>query len=571
MPYFISDETEDCTFWAVVKEDGEIIACHDTKQSAVDQMVALSLAEEIDPGGTYTGPQRAAPDELEVGDFVSWQSAGGRARGRITEIVRDGEINVPDSDFTITGEPDDPAALIRLYREGEDGWEAQDQQVGHKFSTLTKINDLRSYTREALGDDKYTTEQEALDKAEEIGCSGTHSMDEDGQTIYMPCSTHDEYEELTGRERGSYSSEKRDVNLDPPAYMRAAARQGLKYYEEGLAGDGLVERTVREARAMANGNVTADKWVRLQAWIARHMDDLSSPDATPGSDGYPSPGVVAHLLWGSGPSKRAAQRALDYAEGVVSRLEEENSLRIASGEAMSKLETRYSVTDIEVREEQDGMRFTGYAAVFNSESEPLPFTEVIERGAFKRSIDSRNDIKLLWNHDTASVLGSSRAKTLRLYEDERGLKVEAMLPNTTLGRDAAELLRRGDVDSMSFGFSVPRGGDEWSDDGMRRTLKSVRLHEVSIVSFPAYTGTAGTTSVRGLAAIAKRAQVDPDLLADTMLKIEEGKSLTEDEAGVMNKVLGELSPQEEVEQKKEELDGMLELHKKKLQYLIDRI
>jgi HK97 family phage prohead protease len=571
MPYFISDETEDCTFWAVVKEDGEIIACHDTKQSAVDQMVALSLAEEIDPGGTYTGPQRAAPDDLEVGDFVSWNSAGGRARGRITEIVRDGEINVPDSDFTITGEPDDPAALIRLYREGEDGWEAQDQQVGHKFSTLTKINDLRSYTREALGDDKYTTEQEALDKAEEIGCSGTHSMDEDGQTIYMPCSTHDEYEELTGMERGSYSSEKRDVNLDPPAYMRAAARQGLRYYEEGLAGDGLVERTVREARAMANGNVTADKWVRLRAWVARHMDDLDSPSANPDSDDYPSAGVVAHLLWGSGPSKRAAQRALDYADGVVSRLEEENSLRIVSGEAMSKLETRYSVRDIEVREEKDGMRFTGYAAVFDSPSEPLPFTEMIERGAFKRSIESRNDIKLLWNHDTASVLGSTRAKTLRLYEDERGLKVEAMLPNTTLGRDAAELLRRGDVDSMSFGFSVPRGGDEWSDDGMLRTLKSVRLHEISIVAFPAYSGTAGTTSVRGLAAIAQRAEVDPDLLADTMLKIEEGKSLTEDEAGVMNKVLGELSPQEEVEQKKEELDGMLELHKKKLQYLIDRI
>jgi len=571
MPYFISDEIEDCTFWAVVKEDGEIIACHDTKQSAVDQMVALSLSEEIDPGGTYTGPQRAAPDELEVGDFVSWESSGGRARGRITEIVRDGEINVPDSDFTITGEPDDPAALIRLYREGEDGWEAQDQQVGHKFSTLTKINDLRSYTREALGDDKYTTEQEALDKAEEIGCSGTHSMDEDGQTIYMPCSTHDEYEELTGMERGSYSSEKRDVNLDPPAYMRAAARQGLRYYEEGLAGDGLVERTVREARAMANGNVTADKWVRLRAWVARHMDDLDSPSANPDSDDYPSAGVVAHLLWGSGPSKRAAQRALDYADGVVSRLEEENSLRTVSGEAMSKLETRYSVRDIEVREEKDGMRFTGYAAVFDSPSEPLPFTEMIERGAFKRSIESRNDIKLLWNHDTASVLGSTRAKTLRLYEDERGLKVEAMLPNTTLGRDAAELLRRGDVDSMSFGFSVPRGGDEWSDDGMLRTLKSVRLHEISIVAFPAYSGTAGTTSVRGLAAIAQRAEVDPDLLADTMLKIEEGKSLTEDEAGVMNKVLGELSPQEEVEQKKEELDGMLELHKKKLQYLIDRI
>ena len=462
MPYFISDEMEDCTFWAVVKEDGEIIACHDTKQSAVDQMVALSLAEEIEPGGTYTGSERATEDDSE------------------------------------TREEDRPIC--------ED-------------------------------------------------CDGNCEV----------CT------EETERDQKTYF-EQREVNLDPPAYMRAAARQGLKYYEEGLGGDGLVERTIREARAMANGNVTADKWVRLRAWIARHMDDLDSADAKPGADGYPSAGVVAHLLWGSGPSKRAARRALDYAEGVVSRLEEENSLRTVSGEAMSKLETRYSVKDMEVREEQDGMRFTGYAAVFDSPSEPLPFTEVIQRGAFKRSIDSRNDIKLLWNHNTADVLGSTRAKTLRLYEDERGLKVEALLPNTTLGRDAAELLRRGDVDSMSFGFSVPRGGDEWSDDGMRRTLKSVRLHEISIVAFPAYSATAGTTSVRGLAAIAQRAEVDADLLADTMLKIEEGKKLTEEEASAMNKVLGQLAPeQEEVEQKKEELDGMLELQKKKLQLLLDRI
>jgi HK97 family phage prohead protease len=569
MPYFISDEMEDCTFWAVVKEDGEIIACHDTKQSAVDQMVALSLAEEMEPGGTYTGPQRAAPDELEVGDFVRWESGGGTAQGRITRIVRDGEIDVPDSSFTITGTPDDPAALIRIYREGEDGWEAQDQEVGHKFSTLTKINDLRSRTRAALSNDKYTTQQEAADKAAEIGCSGTHTMDENGQTIYMPCSTHAEYEEITGTGSETYAA--RDVNLDPPAYMRAAARQGLKYYEEGLAGDGLVERTVREARAMANGNVTADKWVRLRAWVARHMDDLDSPSANPDSDDYPSAGVVAHLLWGSGPSKRAAQRTLDYAEGVVSRLEEENSLRTASGEAMGKLETRYRITDIEVRDEEDGMRFTGYAAIFNSASEPLPFRETIMPGAFKRSIESRNDIKMLYNHDTGNVLASTRAKTLRLYEDERGLKVEAMLPNTTLGRDTAELLRRGDLDSMSFGFSVPRSGDSWSEDGMNRTLHSVRLHEVSIVAFPAYTQTAGTTAVRGLQAIAKRAEVDADMLADTMLKIEEGKSLTEEEAGVMNKVLGQLTPEAEAVEKKEELDGMLELHKKKLQYLIDRI
>ena len=84
--------------------------------------------------------ERAEPDALSVGDFVSWNSSGGRARGKIERITRDGSIDVPDSSFTITGTADDPAALITLYRDGE----ATDRKVGHKFSTLTKIADIRS-------------------------------------------------------------------------------------------------------------------------------------------------------------------------------------------------------------------------------------------------------------------------------------------------------------------------------------------------------------------------------------------------------------------------------------------
>ena len=84
--------------------------------------------------------QRAAPDALKAGDFVSWNSSGGRAEGRVDRIERDGTINVPDSSFTITGTEDDPAALITLYREGE----PTDRQVGHKFSTLTKIAPIRA-------------------------------------------------------------------------------------------------------------------------------------------------------------------------------------------------------------------------------------------------------------------------------------------------------------------------------------------------------------------------------------------------------------------------------------------
>lgn len=100
-----------------------------------------------DPGFSWSRKiaerlDKAEPGDLSVGDFVSWDSSGGRSQGRITRIVRDGEINVPDSSFTIQGEEDNPAALIRVYREGEDGWEPTDTQVGHRFSTLRKIESL---------------------------------------------------------------------------------------------------------------------------------------------------------------------------------------------------------------------------------------------------------------------------------------------------------------------------------------------------------------------------------------------------------------------------------------------
>jgi len=84
---------------------------------------------------------RAMPNALKTGDFVSWNSAGGRARGKIIKIERDGKINIPNSELTITGTEDDPAALIQVYRSGE----PTDIEVGHKFSTLTKINPIRDF------------------------------------------------------------------------------------------------------------------------------------------------------------------------------------------------------------------------------------------------------------------------------------------------------------------------------------------------------------------------------------------------------------------------------------------
>ena len=486
MPYFVTAQGEhpDCSGYAVVKDNFELLGCHNSRQDAIDQMVAVSIAEGIEPGGTYTrqlgdSENRELPDNYRPA--LAEDVPEGRACGNC--IFYD-ESRVNDA--------------------GDKAW-------------CTKWQDF-------VEGDYYCNAWEA--------------------------------------------EEQRQVNLTPPAYMRAAARRGLQYYEEGKGGDGLVERTIREARAMARGSVSADKWVRLRAWIARHLSDLDSPSANPDSDDYPSAGVVAHLLWGSGPSKAAARRALAYAEGVVDRIEAENEGR-AKGEALSKMETRVTPIDFEVREESDGMHLTGYAARFNEPSEPLPFTERIAPGAFKRSLRSRNDIKLLWNHDSSMVLGSTRAGTLTLSEDEQGLRVDAILPDTTAGRDARVLIQRGDVTGFSFGFTVPKGGDTWNEDGTERTLKSVRLMEVSTgVAFPAYPSTNGTAQVRGLDKIAKRAEVDADALADAVLKLEEGEEITTEEKEILSRVISELAPQDApVEEPQGDL-AMLALKKKKLELLM---
>ena len=591
MPYYITDNAAGCSGWATVKDDGEVLGCHTTKQEAIDQMVAISIAEEIEPGG-----ERARPDELKIGDFVSWNSSGGRARGRIVRIVRDGTINVPDSDFTIEGTEDDPAALIRIFREEEDGWEDTDVLVGHKFSTLTKIDDLRikykkmKKQKRALPDNYRPSLSE--DVPEGRACGNCIFYREDdvkefaGGELRAWCEKWDDYvngayycnawqpTDEDEEELEEELEEVRQVNLTPPAYMRAAARRGLELNRQGFGGDGLTDKTKQEARDMAAGRVSEDKWRRIAPWIARHLVDLDAPkNNNPDDPDYPGAGLVAHLLWGSGPSKRAAQRTLDYAQGVINRLDaEENKARYSSINVnlnkedketqVNKVERRVKTdVDFELRveaTESDGMRFTGYAAVFNSNSEPLPFIERIMPGAFKRSLKSRNEVKLFKNHNMDEVLASTRSKTLRLTEDSKGLLAEATLPDTTAGRDLAVLMKRGDVHAMSFGFSVPSRGDSWSDDGMTRELKEIRLHEVSIVTgFPAYEAT--TASVRSLDILATRTNVDVDALADALNKLESGEKLPDIQADLLQEVVTKLrentpSPDELLEIKRKQID-----------------
>jgi len=155
----------------------------------------------------------------------------------------------------------------------------------------------------------------------------------------------------------------------------------------------------------------------------------------------------------------------------------------------------WPLEDLEFRASKDGLRFSGYAAVFNAPSERMRFgVERIRSGAFGKSLTERRSRKLFMNHSPHIVLGSTAPGTLRLSEDKRGLKAEADLPDNEWGRPVADAIRRGDIDAMSFGFNAIR--EEWS--GEERSLIEVKLHEVSIVTdLAAYPAT--SVSVRSLA------------------------------------------------------------------------
>jgi HK97 family phage prohead protease len=151
----------------------------------------------------------------------------------------------------------------------------------------------------------------------------------------------------------------------------------------------------------------------------------------------------------------------------------------------------------------------GYSCTFGRKSRDLGgFKEKISNTTFDRTLQSGDDVYCLLNHDPNFPLGRLRNKSLQLSSDSKGLKMRCELPDTSVGRDVAKLLTRGDLDQMSFAFSVPPGGDSWGEEDdcecgdlgcndpncqrsrvKIRTLNNVRLHDVSIVQSPAYPGT----------------------------------------------------------------------------------
>jgi HK97 family phage prohead protease len=256
------------------------------------------------------------------------------------------------------------------------------------------------------------------------------------------------------------------------------------------------------------------------AWSASYINDLPdsafaciSPGGEKDEDGKTTPRSLRHY-----PHHDAGGKLdLPHLRAALARISDPDNEQCGAGHLADHakeadvgedsqpltMETRLAIDawrdiDFRLTADEDGRTFSGYAAVFDTESEDLGgFRETIAPGAFKTSVGQRkNDIKAFVNHDWGRLLATRKAKTLHLREDAYGLHVEMQLPDTQDGRDVAALTARGDIHAMSFGFKPI--DTEVLDGGRVQRLREVRLFEVSpVTAWPAYRAT--SASVRHLA------------------------------------------------------------------------
>jgi HK97 family phage prohead protease len=556
MPYYISDKQSDCSGWAtlkVVAGKPSTIACHSTKTEAIKHMVALSLAEKISPAGEYG--KRAESYKPPMGVRVAAKRAlawiaDGKAGSGFTDVGRarasqlaSGESVSSDTisrmkSYFARHEVDKKATG---FRSGEDGfptpgrvaWDAWGGDAGQSWvNGLADGRDLRKAGgKKAIIcdiDDTLIHSGRRIDKTYNY----LESLNVDVLLVTgRPESTRD----ATTKQLADLDISYNRLYMNPGssansnAFKKAKAEELLKTYDIVEA----IENNPDARRGYADLGIATKDPAKLP--MMEHQDTGNG-----NSDQQRTIMTDAKL------------RSVNRAERILATLRKINGIKPTA-------ETRVADVEFEIRGEGDKITFSGYAAVFNSDSHPLPFIERIAPGAFKRSLQARNDVKLLWNHDSGEVLASTRANTMRLIEDAHGLRVEADIAPTTRGKDLSILMKRGDINKMSFGFTVQQ--DSWSPDGNTRTLESVRLIEVSVVTFPAYESS--VAQVRSLD------EIDTDKLSDALLALETSDSLTPDQAGLLENVIKQLTkgeaPVEEtvIEEVSEEPVTMIGLLQKK--------
>lgn len=313
MPYYINSGNPDCSGWAVEKEDGTVLGCHTSKEDAIAQMVAVSIAEGIEPAGEASREKRE-DEELLVVDIDGTLLANG------VQPMEDVIDAVNASEY--------PVVLLTGRMETNRD-ETVEQLTAAGVNYVRLIMNEGSEEPEAVATYKQDVVRMLLDEGYDIDAFVDNSeMNREaiqslGVDVYSPDEfVAEQMSEMEGEpEEQPMEYESRAASLVAPDYMQESARRGLELHEQGYSGDGLKPQTVEDARKMADGVALSEaKWRKIGPWIARHIGDL---DAVEGDE--ITPGLVAMLLWGGGSSKESARRAQDYAVRLVNSMDEERA------------------------------------------------------------------------------------------------------------------------------------------------------------------------------------------------------------------------------------------------------
>jgi HK97 family phage prohead protease len=203
--------------------------------------------------------------------------------------------------------------------------------------------------------------------------------------------------------------------------------------------------------------------------------------------------------------------------------------------------------NLEIRSaEKEGKKHIEGIIPYDSRSVPIwGVTEIIGRTAFNKTLKDNREVRAFWNHNDSFVLGNTKSGTLELEDSEEGLICRCELPNTSYANDLYEIVSRGDVRTMSFGFRPVK----WLDDegGKVRTLKEVQLDEVSYgVTYAAYQETNSQTYMRGF----MKRKIDIERINEILEKeerTEEDVKALQETADTLSKLVQENSPQGEEE------------------------
>jgi HK97 family phage prohead protease len=464
----------------------DTIACHDNKQDAIDQMVAVSLAEGIEPIGEVN--TRAEVD-LSAPKFMR-ESARRGLELHEQGLSGDGLMpaTVADARRMSAGEISENkwrkiGAWISRHISDLDAVDGNEITAGLVAMLLwgggsTKTSALRTqrYAENIVArldgeDTRDMDENEALivDIDDTLLRAGNEPMQDvidavnsSGYAVYI----------VTGRDESRRAETEQTLADAGVMYvdliMQPADSTDTAEFKKQAATE-LVNSGVLIGAAVDNDQANLDAYASIgietytpEAFVADQAEDVVEEQPMVEDNG----------------SERSASDV--YAGGDMN-----STVQWVSGTLDERRSVAY--TTLEMRASEDGNVFTGYAAVFDSPSEPMPFIEYVRKGAFTKTLKDGADVRLLIDHEGVP-LARTKSGTLTLEEDERGLRVEASLdPMNPDAQRVISAMKRGDLSQMSFAFRTIK--DAFSADGMVRELREVQLFDVSVVTYPAYEDT----------------------------------------------------------------------------------